>query len=246
MSGAGAEGERLVALTRELAASAERHGAPLNAIGGVGVLLRAGAPDPRLRRTYGDLDLVGASADRRRLDAALRESGLEEHRSFNAARGHRRQIWWLPDGDLHVDVFLDRFEMCHDLDLRGRLRADEPALEAADLLLTKLQVVELNDKDVVDAAALLVGPARVETERLVDVLCADWGFHTTFTDNLAGVSSLAVGRWPDLGPPIAERCETILAALEDAPKTRGFRVRGRVGRRKRWYRLPEESVEAEA
>lgn len=240
----GAEGDRLAALTRELAAAAARHGARLNALGGVGVLLRAGAPDPRLRRTYGDLDLVGASADRRRLDAALRECGLQEDRRFNAARGHRRQVWWLPDGELHVDVFLDRFEMCHDLDLRGRLRADAPALEAADLLLTKLQVVELNDKDVVDAAALLAGPAAIETGRLEDVLCADWGFHTTFTDNLAGVSETAGTRWPDLAAPIAEASETILAALEAAPKTRGFRARGRVGRRKRWYRLPEESVEA--
>ena len=46
--------------------------------------------------------------------------------------------------------------MCHRLDLRSRLHIAGPALNPADLLLTKLQIVELNRKDAIDMIALLL------------------------------------------------------------------------------------------
>lgn len=114
----------------------------------------------------------------------------------------------------------------------------------------KLQVVELNHKDVTDAAALLSthrlddhdGEGSINRERIVDVLSGDWGFYTTATDNLEKVPDLVSAMDPELGRQVAETAGQIRADVEEAPKSRAFKLRARVGRRKRWYEIPDESI----
>jgi hypothetical protein len=170
---------------------------------------------------------------------------------FNRRVGHRRQMWWTGDGVDHVDVFLGRFEMCHDIDLERRVDESHQALGATDLLLTKLQVVELNAKDVRDAGALLRcleiseddEPGTISVRRLGEVLGGDWGFYTTFGDNLERIPDELVELAPDEVPAVRECAGRIAEALVATPKTRGWRMRAKVGRRKRWYTLPDESID---
>lgn len=242
--------DQLLDLTHRLIRAGHEEGAPLRAMGGIGVHLRAPDVPPALRRTYEDIDLAASRRDRRRIEDAFGASGLEPDAGFNSVQGSRRQIWWTPDGATHVDVFLGDFEMCHRLSLESRLQQEHPALPAADLVLTKLQVVELNLKDVIDAASLFRshrlsdgdGEGEINGERLVEVLAGDWGFYTTVMDNLEALPGVLAERAPDLVDDVRGTTEAIRSLLEQAPKSRGFRLRGRVGRRRRWYELPEESL----
>jgi hypothetical protein len=242
--------QALVELTRDLVRLAETHDTRLRALGGLGIELRAPEADPRLRRESGDVDLVAPKKARRQVEDAMTAAGLQAEREFNALQGARRQLWWTPDRGSHVDVFLGEFRMCHRLDLDGRLAVDHPALPAADLLLTKLQVVELNGKDVTDMAALLTthtigegdGPGSIDRARIVDVLAADWGFYTTATDNLERLPALVSEVAPELGPPVAAKAAQLRETVAEAPKSRAFNLRAKVGRRKRWYELPDESL----
>ena len=242
--------EELLALTHRLIGAAAASGTPLKALGGVGVRLRVPDPPPALDRTFADVDLAAPRRARREIEELLGDAGLEPEREFNTIQGSRRQIWWTPDGATHVDVFLGEFSMCHDLDLDGRLQGDHPALPAADLLLMKLQVVHLNLKDVQDAASLLAThelaeddqPGSLGLGRVTDVLAGDWGFYTTATDNLERLPGLVAEHAPDLAPAVEARSRALRDAVQAAPKSRGFRLRGRVGRRRRWYALPEESL----
>jgi hypothetical protein len=248
-----AASSRPVALLHEIHAAARERGAAVNALGGVGVSLRTGPLPPGLQRDHGDLDIAIRRSERREVEAALAAVGLVGDEMFNRRMGHRRQIWWTADGADHVDVFLGRFEMCHDLDLEERVDASSAALPATDLLLTKLQVVELNAKDARDAGALLRcievsdddDPAAISVRRLGEVLGADWGFSTTFGDNLERIPRELVDYAPDDVPTVRERAQRIAAALEAAPKTRAWRMRAKIGRRKRWYTLPDESIDDE-
>jgi hypothetical protein len=147
--------DALLSLTRELISLGQSHGAPMRAMGGLGVALRATDANPILQRDFADIDVAAGKRNRRQVTDTMQLAGLEAEPEFNALQGARRQIWWTPDRGTHVDVFLGEFAMCHRLDLDGRLETDHPALPSADLLLMKLQVVELNRKDVTDAAALL-------------------------------------------------------------------------------------------
>jgi len=245
-------GTDLVALTQRLIAAAREAGAPVKAMGGLGVHLRAPDPPPTLARSWEDVDLAAPRRARQAIETAFSAAGLQPEREFNALQGSRRQVWWTPDGATHVDVFLGEFAMCHRLDLDDRVTGDHPALPAADLLLMKLQVVELNLKDVQDAALLLAShelarddaDGRIGVGRLTSVLGEDWGFFTTANDNLERLPGLVAERAPSVAGAVSERAGALREALEAAPKSRGFRMRAKVGRRRRWYDLPEESLPA--
>jgi len=151
-----------------------------------------------------------------------------------------------------VDIFLDTFEMSHTLDLGTRLEAEPETVAAAELLLTKLQIAEVNAKDLSDTAMLLWdhepaaadGPGLLNLGPVVERCSADWGLYTTVTDNLAAGAELLgslIRSEPDR-TRIAARIAAVTDALAAAPKSTRWQLRARVGRRKRWYETPEEVV----
>ena len=70
--------------------------------------------------------------------------------------GARRLLFYDEPNRRQVDVFVGTFEMCHTLPVADRLDVEPLTLPAADLLMTKLQIVRLNEKDRNDAYALLL------------------------------------------------------------------------------------------
>jgi hypothetical protein len=242
----------LCELGLRLAAAAAREGIRARLLGGVGIVVRTGRPPAPLQRGLADVDLVVHRRDAGRLERLLEREGLRPDVPFNSLNGDRRQVWWSETPATHVDVFVGRMVLCHDLDLEHSLEpGDDLALPFADLLLTKLQVVELTGKDATDLAALLIhdaafgaGGELADAERLAQVCGADWGLYTTTTDNLGRLPSLAaeLGVTDEQAATIAERSRRLSAVLAAAPKTRRWRARARIGRNVRWYRLPEESL----
>jgi hypothetical protein len=243
-----------VAAGRSVVAAAAARSIPVRLLGGVAIWIRASPPArAALGRSYPDIDLVAHKKQSRDLRAVLEAQGLEPERVFNATHGARRLLYHGPAGaPWHADVFLDTFEMSHTLDLGTRLEAEPGALTlpAAELLLTKLQIAEVNRKDLSDTVMLLWdhtpaaddGPGRLNTTHLSAACAADWGLFTTITDNLAAATALL----PDLIAPgpdhdrIATRLHTITTTLHHAPKTTSWKLRAKIGRRKRWYQTPEE------
>jgi hypothetical protein len=235
------EGERLIA-------RASADGVPLRLLGGVGMRLRApGELAPVFRRTYADLDFVTAKKAARRSAELFRTEGYEPHVAFNALHGGERMLFFDNDHDRQVDVFVGAFSMCHKIPLDGRIEVDPISIPLAELLLTKLQVVELNEKDVRDALALLhdheVGDEDgdlLNASRVASLCAADWGLWRTITQNL--VSCRAFAQTYDV--PDRERLDgrlgSLLERIDAEPKSRGWRMRAKIGDRKRWYDLPEE------
>jgi hypothetical protein len=244
----------MVAAGRAVVAAAAARSIPVRLLGGVAIWIRASpAARAALGRSYPDIDLVAHKKQSRDLRGVLEAQGLEPERVFNATHGARRLLYHGPGGaGWHADVFLDTFEMSHTLDLGARLETEPGAvtLPAAELLLTKLQIAEVNRKDLSDTAMLLWdhapattdGPGQLNIARLSATCAADWGLFTTITDNLTAATAILA----DLIPPgadrdrIAARTATITTALHDAPKTTSWKLRAKIGRRKRWYQTPEE------
>ena len=224
----------LVAEGVALVESAQHEGATLRLLGGAAVVVHSsGVP----YREIGDLDAVTGRKDVKRLTAVLQGRGYEPETRFNALHGDRRLIFQGPAGKL--DVFVDRFEMCHRLELGRRLALDSPTIPVSDLLVTKLQVVELNEKDARDLAELLRHHAlaagegdHFDTDYLGALVGDDWGLWRTLTGTL--------DRLPALVPDVGERAAAVRRVLDDAPKGRRWRMRARVGERKRWYELPDD------
>ncbi len=245
----------MVAAGRDLVAAARAAGIAVRLMGGVAIWLRASqGARAALGRDYPDIDLAAHKRQSRVLRGVLESHGYQAERVFNAAHGARRLLYHSPDASWHVDVFLDIFEMSHTLDLGARLDLEPETLPAAELLMTKLQIAEVNAKDLSDTAMLLWdhepvtgtgaddGPGKLNLARLVSVCSADWGLYTSVTDNLAacaGRLGQLVASEPERAR-IGARIEAIRAGLQAAPKTLAWRMRAKVGRRVRWYQVPEE------
>jgi hypothetical protein len=245
----------MVTAGRNLVAAATSRGIALRLLGGVAIWIRASpAARAALGRRYPDIDLVAHKRQSRDLRGLLEERELQPERVFNATHGARRLLYHSPDPDSgwHIDVFLDTFEMSHRLDLGARLEAEAETLPAAELMLTKLQIAEVNRKDLSDVAMMLWdhepggddGQGRLNLARMAEVCGARWGLYTTVTDNLAGCADLLgeLVATPADRIRIAGRIQTVSRALQEAPKTVSWRARARVGRRVRWYEVPEEVV----
>lgn len=206
----------------------------LRLLGGTAIILHSGGQP---HRELGDLDAVTRRADARRLAELLAGVGYEPEPRFNALHGDKRLIFYGPHGKL--DVFVEVFEMCHRIDLGPRLELDSPTLPVSDLLVTKLQVVELNAKDAEDAALLLrtheLGHGsgdHVDLDYLSTLVADDWGLWRTLTGTLDQLEQLE--------PEVAGRTRALRVTLNETPKGRRFRMRAKVGERKRWYELPDE------
>ena len=168
---------------------------------------------------------------------------------FNALHGATRLNFHDPARGRPVDVLLDRFTMAHELDLRESVSSDGLTIAPADLLMTKLQVVSINDKDVRDVLAVLVDhdlserDGDVSLRRILDATATDWGLEHTIHRSLVTVSELAepIGLPPDQLDSVRRRIDALADALRSAPKGRKWKLRARVGERVKWYEEPEEA-----
>ena len=240
---------------RRIIKAAADAGLAIRAVGGVGVALIAptiGHLEPR--RTYHDIDLVApaGTAPVTRLMTAL---GYEPARDFNTLNGSERLLFH-DAGGRRIDVFIDTLRMCHELPFRDRLaQAAWPwTLPPADLLLSKLQIVELTDRDAQDVQAMLADHELTESDRdgiglprICEVCGNDWGWWRTVDDNLASLlarwsASMTADESARAGARsrARERAQALRAALAACPRSIGWRARAAVGTRIRWYDLPEE------
>jgi hypothetical protein len=164
-----------------------------------------------------------------------------------------RHIYHKLNEKISVDVFFDKLDMCHTIDLRNRLEVDYPTIPLADLLLEKLQIVNINEKDIKDVIVLLkahnVGDSDEETinaDYIAKLLSKDWGFWYTVMMNLNKVRSFA-RRYANEGlikedylQDIHSKIDQIVQFIENTPKTLAWKMRAKIGTKKKWYRDVEE------
>ncbi len=233
-----------------VAAQAEREGVALRLLGGVAIKVRAeDGLHPAFERDYADLDWIAPKGTSSRVQKFFESIGYVPQTRFNTMYGRERLLYFDEAHDRQVDVLLGTFRMSHKIPFGGRMTLEPLTVPLAELLLTKLQVVELNEKDVRDALALLYhhpvaeGDGESVNAAHVAKLCAsDWGLWRTLTANLKALEG-HLGRYELEGAGkerIRERVEALLKRIEEEPKSLGWKLRSKIGDRKRWYELPEE------
>jgi hypothetical protein len=234
-----------------LSSAAADAGLGMRLMGGLAIWLTApSVREPPFAREYGDLDFAVRKRDARAVSPFLAEQGYVPERLFNSIHGAQRLNFGHPDGRWTIDVIVDELRMSHLIDLRGRLEPGPPTIDLADLLLTKLQVWEINAKDLGDITCLLANrplsegpsdPEAIDLSRVLALTGADWGLCHTLERNLRRVADFARERGPSNAPlDPAVQAEALLAAVAAGRKSLAWRVRGRIGERMRWYETPEE------
>jgi hypothetical protein len=236
------EGERLLGIASD-------EGVPLRLLGGVAVRLKAPQVPAALAREYKDIDFAVTKKGAGAADRLLRDAGYEPHVSFNAMHARERGLYFDMANDRQVDLFIHSFRMCHEITLGDRLEAESQTVPLAELLLTKLQIIEVNEKDIRDTVLLFHGhpiadhdDGAVNGAHIASLCGSDWGLWRTITANLERCRNHVVDYELAAGDRerIESRFDELLQRIEDEPKSRGWRMRAKVGERKRWYDLPEE------
>ena len=162
-----------------------------------------------------------------------------------------RHIYDAPAG-FHVDVFFDKLEMSHTIDFRGRLELDSPTIPLANLLLEKMQIVQINEKDIKDSIVLLrahqvgtSGKEIVDAKYIAELLSKDWGFNYTVTMNLNKIKNL-MANYDALTEEdrvdVGAKIDSLLKYIESEPKSTGWKMRARIGTKRKWYNDVEEAL----
>lgn len=237
-----------VAEGRRIVETAAERGVTLRVLGGVAIaLLCPSSRRPPLARAYADIDLATTRAAKDRVVSLLESLGYTGDREFNMLHGHRRLYFWDDHAQRQVDVFVDEANLCHRIDLKQRVGAVPLTLSLADLTVLKLQVVETNEKDYLDICALFADheltadDSGIDSNHITALAASDWGLWRTM-DMVAEASERFALDLPEFpaGEVVAERLRHLRQEMKAVPKSRGWKLRARIGDRKRWYELPEE------
>lgn len=227
-------------------AAAEADKLPLRLLGGLAIYFQcpSARSDARFQRVYKDVDFVTLGRWGGKTRTLFTRLGYTPNQAFNALHGYQRLLFWDTPHQRQVDIFLDRMQMCHTIDFRSRLHIDTCTLPPTDLLLSKLQIVEVNEKDLVDTMALFQDH-RVQTDDeglnsayLAHLAASDWGLYKTVMTNLHKAHAFALER--SFPGDIPARVSTLCEIIEAQPKSLSWKARAMIGERVRWYELPEE------
>lgn len=229
-------------------AAAERR-LPLRLLGGVAVaILCPSSRRPPLQRQYADIDFATVAAARDAVTALMESLSYVPDLEFNTLHGRRRLYFWDETNQRQVDVFVDGADLCHRIDLRGRIETAPLTLSLADLTVLKLQVVETNEKDHLDLCAIFADHDLSEDESGVNgayiaaLTASNWGLWRTLGMVAERTVQFAL-ELPDFeaADRVGERLRRLQVELDNVPKSRGWKLRAQIGDRKRWYELPEEA-----
>ncbi len=219
--------------------------------------LRFGESTP----AFTDLDLIAYSKQYSQVKKFFEDEGFMPDRMVNILFGKRRLIYYHPQGKYHIDIFFDKLEFSHDVPFggepgEGRLDLSSPAITPTDIVLEKLQIHEINRKDLVDLVVIFLshelsgrdGEKLVNMKYIAKLLADDWGFWYDAKVNLKKLEEFTESLRQE-GVLTDQEANTVIAktralarALDDEPKTKKWKKRAKKGTSKKWYRDVEELV----
>ena len=204
----------------------------------------------KLGRKFTDFDFVSYPRFVRDVRRILTELGYEEDKQVTQLFGDRRMLFHDPVFGRHIDVFYNVLDFCHPINFVGRLEAEELTVPLAELLLEKMQIVQINEKDLIDSIMLLrehpIGDIDKETINatvITNILANDWGFWRTVTGNLK-VLDEKLDQYKGLSKEdrkiVHGRIKELQDRIEAEPKSLRWKARAQIGERVKWYKDVEE------
>lgn len=197
-------------------------------------------------RVFTDIDFMSYSRFSGKIVKFFTQRGYFYDRNLMLQFGHARHIYFGGKVPM-IDVFLDKLDMCHVIDFRQRLEIDYPTIPLAELLLEKLQIVNINLKDIKDSIVLIraheVGgddKDKINIKHIANILSQDWGFYYTATTNLNLIKNSLndyreILTTDDIND-VTNKIEKMLTEIERYPKSTSWKLRAKIGTKKKWYK----------
>ena len=204
----------------------------------------------KLGRVFTDIDFASYPRFTQDIRRILTELGYKEDKQVTQLFGDRRMLFHDPVHGRHIDIFFNSLDFCHPVRYVGRLEQEELTLPLAELLLEKMQIVQINEKDLIDSIMLLREHPIGETDHeivnaaiIVKTLANDWGFWKTVSGNLKELDQ-RLDSYNGLSTQdrqiVRERINHLMERIEAEPKTLKWKARAKIGERVKWYKDVEE------
>jgi hypothetical protein len=195
-------------------------------------------------RYFTDIDYAAYGKSAGKMKGFMEGIGYECDLGTLMSSGKTRHIYYGGAVPM-IDVFFDKLDYCHEVNYKDRLELDDYCVTLADIMLQKLQIWEINDKDLKDIEYLFVTAEIGEDDHkkmnqtyVAQRLADDWGFWYTATTNLGRVKEHAdtvAALSPEQKAKVKQVADQMLARIESEPKTKGWNKRAKKGASKIWY-----------
>jgi hypothetical protein len=195
-------------------------------------------------RYFTDIDFASYGKNRKHLMDFFKSVGYECDLGTMAMTGKTRQIYFGGKVPM-IDVFIDELNYCHKVTFDGRLEQDPWSIPQADILLQKLQIWEINDKDLKDIEFLFIvsqfggdDERKINEDFIAKRFADDWGFWYTATTNLDRVKQHVDGvaaLTDDEKARVKQMADHLRARIDAEPKSKGWEKRAKKGTKKIWY-----------
>jgi hypothetical protein len=247
------ERDKFEAELKRILAASEEAGVVLRVIGSLAFQMHCpkyGYLQAAMGRAYTDIDFAGYRNQTKAVQELMKSLDYEEAREVIMMSEGDRSIFNHQQSDLHVDVFYDKLDFSHVIYWNNRLEVDNPTIPLSELLLEKMQIFQINEKDIIDTIMLLLehpfgdnDQEVINIDRIAQLLAKDWGLWRTTTMNLDKIKQMA-GSYPQLKDSeqanVISQVDLALERIEAEPKSRGWRLRARVGDRVKWHKEVDE------
>ena len=241
----------------EIVTGAGQIGVTLRVVGSGGIRIHCAAPAAamdRLGRPAKDIDFIVPKADRKGMRGFLEARGYLVDRDLLVAMEGMRYSFTHPERRIEIDVFVERLQFNHTIEVLDRLDRHNMTIPLEGLLLQKLQIVNLTVTDLLDLQVLLgthpVATGRADDEEIdsahiATILAKDWGFHHTAVKNLHLVREAAnadAGLGKECNDSIRDRIDLLLSVVDGQAKSIVWRMRAKVGERLQWWEDVDDRV----
>jgi len=234
---------------------ATKRGITLRLMGACAIMLhcpRCGYLYQDMDRPLSDIDFMTYSKFNPMIKGLFKELGYSPYERFNALYGHKRQLYYNNTNNIKADIFFDRLEMCHTIDFKGRLELDCSTITLSDILLEKVQIVRINEKDIKDTIIMLrehdiseSDKETVNSRYIAELMSNDWGFYYTATTNLNKIK-VFLNQFSALTDEdrkdVTSKIDKLLREIENEPKSLKWKMRAKIGTSRKWYADVEEVV----
>ena len=204
-----------------------------------------GSFQSKANRYFTDLDFAAYFKHYAAIQNIFEKLGFQEDREAAVVYTRHRLVLDNMKSSLHVDIFFDKLDFCHPIPSANRLEVDSPTIPLAELLLEKMQIVRLNEKDIIDTLMLVrehpinySDSQTINARRIADLCAHSWGLWRTITMNLRKISEFSEKyNWLDSEDRevIQDRIKELLDIINNQPKSTAWKLRNQIGDRVKWY-----------
>ena len=197
-------------------------------------------------RHYGDIDFVGLSSQYENIVQVMKDAGYLENVNMTMSTGGSRLLFNKAEQEEHIDVFLDRLDIEHVIELKDRLEIEMDTVSVSDLLLIKLTITRLNEKDIRDIITIVKdlqmghtdSPNTINMTYIADLCGKSWGLYHDVLRALRRTLNFL----PEYPLPkktrvgVMKKLESLEELILESPKSLKWRLRAPLGEHIPWHR----------